>query len=274
MKPELTFWLFGLFIEIKAYDLFTVLGALVGAAVALPLLKREGLPALRALGLLTGLAAAFLVGARLFNFMINPAAYGGALRLYSLRLAGFSLYGGISGLLAVLLIWTRITRTDVWALLDALVLPGALAFALARVGCYLNGCCIGKAANTRWGMDFPLPEKGQELFGGIFSLLGKGCTTINLYPTQLFELALALLGLIPVLWLYFWRRPPSGVVFLLYAIWFSAMRLAILPLRSLSYAGPVVKLFYPLFYMGIILGGIAWLVFLFKKNMTRQRGYD
>jgi phosphatidylglycerol:prolipoprotein diacylglycerol transferase len=268
MQPELLFHLFGTTVQIQAYNLFAILGALTGAAAAFPLLKREGLPVWRALGLLAGMAAAFLIGARLFNYLINPAAYGGPLRIYTLRLAGLSLYGGIAGSLAVLLSWARVTRTAAWPLLDALVLPGGLAFALARVGCYLNGCCVGKVANSRWGVDFPLPENGQELFGGFFSWLGQSGTTVNLYPTQLYELSLALLGLIPVLWLYFRRRLPSGAAFLLYGTWFSALRLAVLPLRSLTYARIVVNLFYPLFYIGLILGGLFLFIRLYKKDKS------
>lgn len=265
MQPELIFYLFGTAVKIQAYILFTILGALTGAAAALPLFKREGLPLLRALGLLTCMAVAFLAGARLLNFVINPAAYGGSLHLFTLRLAGLSVYGGIFGSLAVLLSWARATRADAWRLLDALVLPTGLAFALARVGCYLNGCCAGIATGSRWGVPFPLPENGQELFGEIFSLLGKSCATVNLYPTQLFELSLALLGLIPVLWLYFRRRLPRGAAFLLYGVWFSSMRLAVLPLRSLLYAEIVVKYLYPMFYIGLILCGIFLLIRKFSK---------
>ncbi len=274
MRPELTFQFFGLVGQLRAYNLFALLGALTGAAVALPLLKREGLPARCALGLLAGMAAGFLVGARLLNFVINPAVYGGSLHLYTLRLAGLSLYGGIFGLLGVLLIWGRYRArriaaapipTVVRPLLDALVLPGGLAFALARVGCFLNGCCAGKATHSRWGLEFPLPESAQVLFGGILARLAKNNATVNLYPTQLFELVLALIGLIPLQWLYFRRRLAPGTTFLLYSIWFSVLRLAVLPLRSLTYAPGVVHYFYPGLYLGLILIAVFCLIRLERK---------
>ena len=92
------------------------------------------------------------------------------------------------------------------------------------------------------------------------------CIRDSLYPTQLFELSLALLGLIPVLWLYFRRRLPCGAAFLLYGVWFSAMRLAVLPLRSLPYAKIVVNYLYPMFYIGLILCGMFLLIRLYKKQ--------
>ncbi|NMB35298.1 MAG: hypothetical protein GX989_03305 [Firmicutes bacterium] len=266
MHPLVAFNLFGAILEIKSYNLFALLGALAGTAAALPLLRREGLPARGASGLLICMAAAFLAGARLFNFALNPAAYSGALNLWSLRLVGLSLYGGICGSLLALLIWSRAAGTSAWPLLDAMVLPTGLAFAWARLGCYFNGCCAGRATASRWGVAFPIPEEGRELFSSFLSLLVESNFTVNLYPTQLFELALALLGLIPVAWFYYRRRLPPGAAFLIYGIWFSLMRLLILPLRSLPYREAVTKIFYPLFYIGLIGAGLYLLKRLYKRD--------
>ncbi len=263
MYPELIFRLFGASVELKSYALFSCLGALVGIAAALPCLHREGLKAKRALALLFCLAASFVIGARLFNFAINPGAYEKSLHIYSLRLAGLSVYGGIICSLGAMLVWARLAKTNIWPLLDALVLPFGPAFALARVGCYLNGCCAGKVTASFWGVAFPARSGGQTV-SGILSLLGKKSISVYVYPTQLFEMALALLGLVPVLWLYLRKKLPSGAAFLLYGIWFSAMRLAILPLRSLPYPGYVTRLIYPVFYCALILAGLILLFYSYK----------
>jgi len=266
MRPEIVFDLFGMSFVIKSYALFSLLGALVGIAAALPLLKREGLPIRRALVLLLAMAAAFLVGARLFNYAINPAAYGGSLHVFTLRLAGLSIYGGILGALGALLLYSLLARVSAWRLLDAFVLPAGLAFALARVGCYLNGCCAGVATNSRWGVAFPMSAGETELISSLFALIGNSNPKIYLFPTQLFELTLALLGLAPILWLYFRRRLSQGAAFLLYGIWFSVMRLAMLPLRSLPYPTMISHIFYPVFYVLLIIIGLVALLLLYKKN--------
>jgi phosphatidylglycerol:prolipoprotein diacylglycerol transferase len=266
MRPEIVFDLFGMSFVIKSYALFSLLGALVGIAAALPLLKREGLPIRRALVLLLAMAAAFLVGARLFNYAINPAAYGGSLHVFTLRLAGLSIYGGILGALGALLLYSLLARVSAWRLLDAFVLPAGLAFALARVGCYFNGCCAGVATNSRWGVAFPMSAGETELISSLFALIGTSNPKIYLFPTQLFELTLALLGLVPILWFYFRQRLPYGAAFLLYGMWFSGMRLAILPLRSLPYPSIVSHIFYPVFYILLIIIGLVALLLLYKKN--------
>jgi len=200
------------------------------------------------------MAGAFLVGARLFNAAVNPSAYGGYLHIYTLQLTGLSLYGGVLGALLTFIIWTAIRRMNPLPILDALVLPSALAFALARVGCFLNGCCAGKATNSFLGVVFP-SRQGDGQITGILALLGK--TSVAVYPTQLFEMSLALIGLIPVMWVYFRKKPQAGTVFLLYGIWFTAMRWAILPMRNLPYSKTVTQIFLPLLYGGLILAGIV-----------------
>jgi len=266
MYPILQFAIGDFTIQIPSYTFFAAAGAITGAATALPFLKRAGLSLLGSLGMLLGMACFFLIGARLFNAAVNPAAYGGRLHIYSLQLTGLSLYGGVLGAMLAFAVWTAVHRKSPWPILDALVLPSAAAFALARIGCYLNGCCAGKATNSSMGVVFPA-KQGGEPFTGILALIGK--TSVAVYPTQLFEMSLALIGLIPVMWLYFLKKPRAGTVFLLYGIWFTAMRWAILPLRNLPYSGTITQVFLPLFYGGLIITGI---ILLWRTIGRKQEG--
>ena len=265
MHPDLSIPLIGA--EIKSYTLFTVLGAFVFAAAALPLLKRAGVRPLRALALITAMAAAFLVGARLWNFAVNPGAYRGALRWYSLRLAGFSLFGGLLGSAIALLIWARLSRAQILPLLDAMVIPMALAFALARVGCFLNGCCYGIPTHSVLGMYFPLKSGAQEMLNSLLPIGGFSLPAVR-YPTQLFELSLALPGLIPAILIG--RRLKSGSAFLVYGAWFSAARLAVLPLRSLPYTEFVKNVVYPALYLALTALGVTTLILINNKTLQKK----
>ncbi len=267
MHPDISLTLFGSDIVWKSYAVFTVLGALAAATLAVPMLRRTGMPFRRSLILLVFMAAGFLIGARLLNFLVNPDAYGGSLRLWTLRLKGFSLYGGITGAFAALFIWLRLNRVKARTVLDAMTLPFGVSFALARVGCYLNGCCGGKPTNSVFGVVFPsnqLDEEALPILSGVFDLFGK--PQIAVYPTQLFEMALALLGLVTALILYFRGKSPPGTAFLIYGVWFSAMRLAVLPFRSLPYPDIVVRLIYPLLYAGTALLGIFLLIHMHRNR--------
>lgn len=253
MYPEFAWEFLGNEISIKAYALFTVVGALGGVLVALPILRRQGVPFRQSLGLFILMAPVFLIGARLLNYLVNPKAYGNNLKIYSFRLAGFSFYGGLLGALLAFLFWQRRTKKPLWSLLDALVLPGVVAFSLARLGCFFNGCCGGKPTQSLLGMDFPIRGGNEKLLSLFLGSLGQSTTHIKVYPTQLFELGLALVFLLPIYYLYLKRKLPKGGAFLIYAAAFSAMRLMVLPLRNLPYPDLVKVFFYPLLYLSIIV---------------------
>ena len=214
------------------------------------------------------MAVFFLIGARLLNYLVNPGMYNSGLHLTSLRFAGFSFYGGLLGAFGALLIWSRLARGSAWPLLDALVLPSALAFAFARTGCYLNGCCGGKATDSFLGVVFPVKEAEKTMLSSLWPVFS--AAKVSVYPTQLFEAALALLGLVPALWLYFRKKATPGTAFLVYGVWFSAMRRAILPLRSLPYPHFVIQVAYPALYGLIITVGLVLLVLRNKKAKAEK----
>ena len=239
--------------EVSAYFLCTVIAALTASALALPALHRAGLRTARAAALLGIMCAAFLVGARLWNVAVNPANFAGALKWYSLRLAGLSLYGGLLGAGAALAAVLHLWKKPILPALDAMVVPGGVAFCIARVGCFLNGCCAGRATRCPLGIAFPSKEAAQNLLGGYLPFLSAVRTV---HPTQLYELAGAALGLPLILLLVRHFRARQGTAFFLYAAWFSAVRLMVLPLRALSYAGAVKTVIYPLLYLSVILLGV------------------
>lgn len=239
--------------KIAAYSCCSVIAALLALVVAaLMLRRRAGLSRGESIMLPSALALAFLLGARLLNFLLNPEAYGGALRLTSLSWAGFSLYGGLLAALAMLILWARLRRRQPWPLLDALFIPGGAAIIVARLGCFLNGCCGGIVTNSPLGMVFPARQAALDYLAQLTPLFSDPQPQA-IWPTQLLEMGGAALGLAVLAPLYLRRKLPEGAAALLYAAWFSACRWAILPLRSLPYAEIVTGFLYPLLYASIIL---------------------
>jgi phosphatidylglycerol:prolipoprotein diacylglycerol transferase len=232
------------------------------------MLRREGLSPSRSLPILAVMAIGFLAGARLWNWFANPGGFGNGFGLFALRLANFSLYGGIAGAIIAFLAFALLSRRNPWPLLDALVLPVAVAFALARVGCFLNGCCGGKDTRSWIGVQFPPSAPAFGPFTKTLPLIGN--VNLPVYPTQLFELALALLGLIPALGLYFHRKAPAGVPFLVYGVWFTAMRWVILYFRYLPYPPVVVNVVYPLVYAILIACGTVLILRKYPVQKKKQ----
>lgn len=258
MLPQLHISLGGTQFAVSTYGLCACIAALLGPALAWPTLRKCGLRSLQIAAMLGGMAAAFLVGARLWNVAVNPANYDGALGWYSLRFAGLSLYGGIAGAMMVLLALLRCWRLPVWGALDGLVAPACAAFMVARLGCFAAGCCAGRVTTAPWGLVFPARANAQEALGRMLPLLGGAKP---LHPTQLYELLGAALCLLAVWSAHRRRDGLPGSRFLLFGSLFCLMRLAVLPLRTLAYAVGVAELLYPTLYGGLALTGLATLLY-------------
>ena len=251
---------FGL--SIQSYSLFAAIAALVCAAMAYRPLLRAGFSRCGAAVLLLCACAAFLIGARLWNVAVNPGDFGPQRPWYVLRMTGFSLYGGLAGAFAAIALCSRAFRVKLLPVLDAMTIPGAAAFCIARVGCFLNGCCGGIKTHVPWGVVFPSELDGVKL---TFLTL----KSAPVHPTQIYEIYGALAFLLFVLLICRKIEAKPGTRFLLYAAFFSAMRLLVLPLRSLPYPGVVTKVLYPGLYQAIILIGIVWAV---KNNRRDSHG--
>jgi phosphatidylglycerol:prolipoprotein diacylglycerol transferase len=249
-------------LEIYAYALFTWLGAASACILALPGLKRAGMTAMQRCVVLMLMCICFLVGARLWNVAVNPVNYLGAFKWYTLKLAGFSLYGGLTGAVAALILFVKVCRIRILPILDAMVVPGSAAFCIARIGCFLNGCCGGIATNGPFGVVFPQNEPSGPALPGLLSFVNSR----PVHPTQLYELAGAAAGLLAVVLICRKYDLPSGSRFLFYAAVFSGVRLLVLPFRSLPYTETVRNVLYPGLYLAIIFACAAGVRVLAKRR--------
>lgn len=249
--------------QVSAYCIFTILAAAVSIATAVPSLIKTGLSGSKAALMLGVTGLSFLIGARLWNFAVNPYNFIGELKWYSLRLAGLSLYGGLLGAGASLIVLSRLWKRTAWRLLDAMTIPWGLAFCIARIGCFLNGCCAGKVTRSIFGAEFPVSPSEQN-FGGYLPFLSQVKTV---HPTQIYELTGALIGIPAIVWLVRRLSLVEGSTFLMYMAWFSAVRLIVLPLRALSYPAFIKTKAYPLLYLSLIAGGVILTLIRNKKGI-------
>jgi len=154
MKPIL--FSFGS-IHLYSYGLSIALGVLLSMFFFFFCALGEGFP-----GLDEVFDMAFVVlvwgflGARLFYVIQNFSYYAAEpLKLFAVWEGGLIFYGG--AITAFLGLWLT-ARKKKWRflkLLDFLVPYGALTHAFGRIGCFLNGCCFGKACDLPWSVRFP-----------------------------------------------------------------------------------------------------------------------
>ena len=132
-------WLGGL--PVRAYGFMVMLGCLAAVFVALRRAKREGVDRniiwdMWMWSLIGGFAGARAFYVYLFwpQFKPNPISV-----LYIWE-GGLAFQGGLIAAVAVVYVYLKLKRLAFAKYLDMAVAGVILAYAFARVGCFLNGC--------------------------------------------------------------------------------------------------------------------------------------
>lgn len=169
-------------LEISTYAVMVSLGATLGFWLTYRDAERKGLDIVEVL-MLTAIAfAAGLVGARGLVWLASPEIYDE--RPFSSIFvlwdrSGMSLYGGLALSALAGVLYARSRGLDIWDVADTLAFAFLPAIAVARLGCFLNGCCYGKPTTVPWGL----------VAGGAPNYVN---FDIPSHPTQLYEAAAAL----------------------------------------------------------------------------------
>ncbi|MFH1382702.1 MAG: prolipoprotein diacylglyceryl transferase [Chloroflexota bacterium] len=123
--------------------------------------------------------------------------------------SGLSIYGAILGAALGIWIYSRFGKFQFGYLADLLVPGLALAQAVGRVGCTINGCCYGTPTTLPWGLVYTHPN----------SLAPLGIST---QPAVVYEI-IFLLIVFGVMLPLRGKLTPNGSLFLiylgLYAVW-------------------------------------------------------
>ncbi len=63
----------------------------------------------------------------------------------------------------------------------------AIAFAIGRVGCLINGCCFGSETILPWGINYPIETPAHWLHLSIGSIPNGYLNSLTIHPIQLYE---------------------------------------------------------------------------------------
>jgi phosphatidylglycerol:prolipoprotein diacylglycerol transferase len=111
---------------------------------------------------------------------------------YDLIQSGGTFFGGVLGAIALTIIYTRIAKIPLLALLDCYSAGLPLGHAIGRLGCFMAGCCYGKPTTLPWGVMFTNPI-APRLVG---TPMG-----VPLHPTQLYEAAAEFCNFLILIWI-------------------------------------------------------------------------
>ena len=166
-------------LTVHAYGFFLALAFIVGMFISFGYLRRRFVDAYVVFELVLAAAVGGIIGARLFYVLGHwsefSASWWEAFRFWNVE--GLVFYGGFIFGVAAAAGVIKLRGLSPGLILDSggLAVPAALA--VARVGCYLNGCCYGKSSGLPWAVTYPLQTQ-----------INMGMPPNPVHPTQIYEL--------------------------------------------------------------------------------------
>ena len=175
-----------------------IVGGMVGSVA---MARRDGFPFGVSLGLILLIAFTFLLGAKIHWWIMHSEALAGS-DLAGALVRGFHFPGGLVLTALIVPIVFRLCGVSPLRFFDAIAPVAGLAIAVARLGCFLSGCCFGRVCSLPWGLRFPPGSRAYQYHLITYQLPKDQLATLPLHPTQLYFM-LAGLGMAGVL---FWMR--------------------------------------------------------------------
>lgn len=237
------------FFTVYSYGLMLVLAFFVCVYLASLQAKKEGVDPESIFNLCFFVFIFGIIGARVFYVLYDFSFYlRHPLEIVMLQHGGMAWFGGLIFGSAAAIVFLKRNKLGLLKTLDLLVPFVALAQAIGRIGCLLNGCCYGRPSE----------------FGLYFKNIGQ-----VLIPTQFYS-ALLLILIFLVLRFIQNRKHATGEVFCAYLFLYSIKRFFIEFFRNdspKSFYG--LTLFQVLALLTFVVSLLVFIKILRSKNKKR-----
>lgn len=187
MHPEI--------LGLSSYFTMWALAAAVGVTIALRQATRDGIPARTAIALIVAVAILVVVGAK-GQALLQQAIFGrpaigvNADPASNVVTHGFQVPGGVALVFLLLPLACALAGVSTRGVADAVVPALCAALAVARFGCFLNGCCFGTVTALPWAVRFPPMSPAFEWHFHSRWITDQATTSLPVHPLQLYFVAL------------------------------------------------------------------------------------
>lgn len=155
-----------------------------------------------------------ILGGRFLEVVSEPALYPTWQACCAFWEGGFSALGSIIGVLCIVPLYVRYLGIAVIKLADVIAIYAPLFQAIARLGCFIVGCCHGIPTKSIFGVMYIHPETVAQL-------------SCAVHPTQLYSSCL-LLGIFLYMFLYAqYRYVRKGQLVFIYIVLSAAERFVV-----------------------------------------------
>lgn len=171
-------------VTINSYGLMLALAFIVGIYLAIKKGEKRGIDSNTIVNLAFIVMISAIVGSRLFYVLFHLEEFRGRWAYTflpiqadgTIGLGGLIFLGGFLGALLSGAIYIHVKKLSFRKIVDSVAPSLALGLFFGRIGCFLNGCCFGKACDLPWAVTFP-PN----------SPAGYQMMDASIHPTQLYS---------------------------------------------------------------------------------------
>ena len=225
-------------VQLYSYGLMLMLALAAGIAWSVREAHRRCLPAEIILDLALAVVISGLVGAKLLFMLLNLGHYAKQpMDMVTEWQSGLSFHGGLAAGVIAGIWFARSRKLSFWLLADIVAPALALGYSIARIGCFLRGCCYGVATNLPWGLRFVEDLRDYDPAHWIWQPEAH-------HPTQLY----ASLSSLAIFFVLLWARDrfsARGQLFFLYLALYGVARGLIEILRrgdtAIAVLGPITQ---------------------------------
>jgi phosphatidylglycerol:prolipoprotein diacylglycerol transferase len=254
-------------VTIHSYGFMMALGVGLALWFVYRQAKGQGIDAPRLLDAAFYIMIVSLVGAKLILLIGNFSYYlENPKELLWIARSGGVFQGGLAFGIIFALWYFRKHKLPTWRIADIAVPALALGHGFGRIGCFLAGCCYGRACDLPWGATFH-----DEYAHGLTGVpVGQ-----EIHPVQLYESVLNFANAL-ILYLVLRRRKFTGQVFSLYIVNYSVIRYFTElfrgdhPAKAYAFQGPSALLSVSYSQLFCVLGLAAGLL-MFRVFRKRRR---
>ncbi|MEI6971594.1 MAG: prolipoprotein diacylglyceryl transferase [bacterium] len=228
-------------LDIHWYGIMMALAFLVSLVICIYLGRRIGRDAGFISDLITWIMISGIIGARLAYVLANFKQYSAdPITILYIHKGGLVYYGGFVGAAIGVILFARSRGESLLKLCDVVCVGLPLSHALGRVGCYLNGCCVGKP--TGW-------------------------VGLPVHPVQLYEAGLNAALFLGLLW-YYHRKKRDGSVAATYLLSYATIRFSIEFLRGDERLMLGALTLAQVSSLVMFAGGVAGWIWLLNRERT------
>lgn len=178
------------FVGFPSYFLMWMLAAVSAICFGMRLAERRGFPPAQSLPALAVLSMSVVVGAKL-SFFVDRWIFGGGNALVASAHPaaeflnhGYRNPGGFFLFAISLPLVCRLTRLPTLVFGDAVIPAAGVAIFFFRLGCFLNGCCVGPIGLSPFAISFP-PDSPVALSQLAHGILSEPGSSLAVFPLQL-----------------------------------------------------------------------------------------